>query len=540
MNRVPRFSLLFFLVSLVLGSATAFAQAPKVGGYYEDNTSLGFRIKMPKGWEFSPPSPGDDHLIGKYTPINNRAINISPEDRLYLHAYLIKFDRRADSTEEEDKSSKPDPSDGETESVKVYKNQEKDILKWLDGHMGGNGFRVESSKTKKIDHLEATEYKIAAQTNGSPFKVYAMLYRMQPDLDIAVIFNGPDDRGKWRKYESAASSMAKSFKRVKMKELKLSESKDSDSGLRTKKRAELEREVATTPGWTLHETDNYFIISNSDDREFMKELKMRLEAIRSVYETIYPFEAATRIKAEAQRIKREEEEEDAKESGEKRERQTTSGYTSQQKSQCSVVRVCNTSGQYHDYGGPGGSAGYWSSRAEELVIYDDQQGGGRRNTWSTLNHEAFHQYIFYLYGSLSPHSWYNEGTGDFFAGYQYKHKKFKIKRFDWRLGRVQGMLKEKRYVPLQEIVRFTQGEYYGTSDYKTTIGDHYAQGWSFIYFLRTGEGKASGWNDDWDGILDIYFERLAFTEDLDMAVDAAFEGVDWEELEKSWIAYTLD
>ena len=41
---------------------------------------------------------------------------------------------------------------------------------------------------------------------------------------------------------------------------------------------------------------------------------------------------------------------------------------------------------------------------------------GEDATWETLSHETFHQFIFYFYGSLSPHSWYNEGQGDYFAG----------------------------------------------------------------------------------------------------------------------------
>ena len=178
------------------------------------------------------------------------------------------------------------------------------------------------------------------------------------------------------------------------------------------------------------------------------------------------------------------------------------------------------------------------------MIYDDKAGGGRRDTWAVLNHEAFHQYIFYLYGSLAPHSWYNDGTGDFFSGYEYKHKKFVLKPFDWRVQTIKGALKEdtpekRTYVPLKELVRYSQAEYYGNNKYKLHGGYNYAQGWSFIYFLRTGAEKASGWNSAWNGILDTYFETLASTEDLDKAVDLAFAGVDWDELENCWKNYVL-
>jgi hypothetical protein len=56
------------------------------------------------------------------------------------------------------------------------------------------------------------------------------------------------------------------------------------------------------------------------------------------------------------------------------------------------------------YGGPGGSAGYWNWGTQELVFFDDKGGDGRNDTWLVLNHEAFHQFIFYFYGNISPHS----------------------------------------------------------------------------------------------------------------------------------------
>lgn len=535
MNRLLRLpTLALAALAFVFLATPVLAQAPKAGKYYEDNVDLGFKVKMPKDWEFTPPQPGEDALIGKYTPARNRYINISPENILWLEAYLIKFDRRkkADADEEGETSSKA----GDTSSTGApYTGQQKDLLEWLDGNLIGSGFRVKTSKDKSIGKVDATEFLIEGQDGGDPFHVFATVYRLHADCDVVFLMNGPEDKKKWRKYESSAKSMAKSFRPVEVETLELSDAKEGDHGLRSLKRAKLEREVATTPGWALYESENYFIISNNEDKQFIKELMERLEAIRAVYEEMYPFDEAARIKVAAAKRRAEEGEEDEEEPS----RETTSGYSSQQRSQCSVVRVCKNQTQYHEYGGPGGSAGYWAAFHEELVIYDDKEGGGRRDTWAVLNHEAFHQYIFYLYGSIAPHSWYNEGHGDFFSGWQYKHKKFALKPFDWRQRLVQGMVRENKFVPLEKIVRFTQREYYSGSEYDTGPGEHYAQGWSFIWFLRTGKGKAKGWDSRWERILPVYFEVLASTEDLEAAVDQAFDGVDFEALTESWKDYTL-
>ncbi|MCC6409571.1 MAG: hypothetical protein IT453_20605, partial [Planctomycetes bacterium] len=65
----------------------------------------------------------------------------------------------------------------------------------------------------------------------------------------------------------------------------------------------------------------------------------------------------------------------------------------------------------------------------------------------------------------------------------------------------------------------------------------YAQGWSFIYFLRTAPGKFTGWKPEWSSILPTYLDTLAVTGDLTKAVDTAFAGVDFDELTAAWKAY---
>ena len=539
MNRFTRFFVLSLAALTCLFSVNASAQAPKVGKYYEDNVDLGFKVKMPKDWEFTPPQPGERHLIAKYTPAYNNSISISPGNWLWLEAHVLKFDRRPKKPEagEEVEEEDLDEDEAKRRTLPRAERHEADILEWMERNHRGQGFRVKTKKETKVKKVQATEFLVVAEQSDVEFHVYAMCYELDPDLDIAVVFNGPAEKKKWRKYESSITKMAKSFAPVEVERLELSAAKDSDSGLRSLKRAELEMEAAKSGDWELYETDNYFIISNNDDREFMKELMERLEAIRAVYEEMYPFDEAAKLKVAA--AKREAEERKEKGEEEPDSRETTSGYSSQQRSRCSVVRVCKNRTQYHEYGGPGGSAGYWASFHEELVIYDDKEGGGRRDTWAVLNHEAFHQYIFYLYGSISPHSWYNEGTGDFFAGYEYKHKKFKLKPFSWRKDTIKSAIKAAEHVPLENLVRFTQREYYGSNDFNAGAGQNYAQGWSFIYFLRTGADQASNWNPEWENVLDVYFETLASTSDLEVSVDTAFAGVDWTAMEESWKAYTL-
>jgi hypothetical protein len=208
-------------------------------------------------------------------------------------------------------------------------------------------------------------------------------------------------------------------------------------------------------------------------------------------------------------------------------------------SRTSVVRVCANREQYMSYGGPQSTSGFWSPGTEELVLFDDQAVLGRAKTWGTLFHEAFHQYIYYFYGNIAPHSWYNEGTGDFYSGYEYKNRRFTLGKPEERNGTIKTALREGKFVPLAELVRMTQKEYYGSSKHETTVFTHYAQGWSLVYFLRTGKKNgARGWDPRWDSILDTYLLALASSRKVEQAVEQAYTGIDFDALQAAWIAYS--
>jgi hypothetical protein len=250
----------------------------------------------------------------------------------------------------------------------------------------------------------------------------------------------------------------------------------------------------------------------------------------------------------------------------------------------SVVRVCGDEDEYRAYGGPRGSGGYWNHFDEELVFFDaDRSSAPDDDTLSVLYHEAFHQYVFYAAGRVAPHSWFNEGHGDFFAGARWKDGKFRIEPFAWRLetlDRALGLAPPPEaplspptvsFIPLDRLVAMSRREYYGRPSLA------YAQGWSLVYFLRVIVPKTPEWKEKWGGILDTYFRTLrevtarakapvtprpdpsapaqppadetapeadatvpppsgeAEVKDaLDAARTAAFDGVDFSELEKAW------
>jgi hypothetical protein len=510
------------LAALVLTDA-ARAQAPKPGSkYYEDTTDLGFKVKTPDGWELIPPAPDDRNLIAKFDPATNKEIQITPESVLKLHMWLVKLDPPPAADTKEKSASKPRIRGA------------KDLTEWIQSEMAREA-KLTSTKEFEVNKVKAIEHVFSGgNAKRGEFKVYAVLFKLRPDADVALVFNGPGEAKRWSKYEIEFDKFVRTFRAL---DVKASEAQvAAGDSLRDKRRAKLQASLATTPGWSLLETPSYFVVSNSDDREFLAELKERLEAIRKFYEVDYPAARVAEIRAAAPKTGDKSQDPDPGTDVERPKLPAHSLEVSLEMSKTSVVRVCANREQYISYGGPPSSAGFWNPGTEELVLFDDKAGGGRADTWAVLNHEAFHQYIFYFYGNIAPHSWYNEGTGDFYSGYRYgRNKKFTLEKFDWRDPLIKESLREGRYVPLEQFVRMTKAEYYD----QTTIGRNYAQGWSLIYFLRTGKkNNAKGWNPQWDSILDTYLTALASTGQIKTAVEQAYAGVDMAELEAAWIAYT--
>ncbi len=578
---------LVLLAALAGGPSLVFAQLPKVGGkYYEEKVDLGFRFKAPADWEFIPPQPGDPNTLGKYAPKFSAGLQIKTSSGVQTwqpELFILKFDRRKQLTEVKGK-------DGEKIQVSAALGA-KSIDKWVEqGLLPGLGivWKAPLASEIKAGKLVGKQLEFIGTMDEGEMGFYAAQFAVSSDVDVVIGFNGAGDKKTWTKSLRSFEAVARTFQIVAADAL-------SDMGgpagtsARDLKRFDLEKQILTSPGWFLEETPNYFIVSSNTDRPFVQEVMERLEAIRAVYEETYPpslaeelnrAAAEAKAKAEAQakadaeaKAKAGESAPDTKEKpkpdseGEKPDsprkpepppapppaddaaqeagRSTTQEVSPMERSRCSVVRVCSSADEYHKYGGPGGSAGYWNSADEELVIYDDKAGGGRGDTWATLNHEAFHQYIYYFFGRLAPHSWYNEGTGDFYSGYEYRNKRFFLKPFDWREGLIQEALRRNLHQPWSAILKFTQQEYYSNSRHKDdpngtpNIARNYAQGWSMVYFLRTGKKSARGWNPRWDTILDTYLRTLVVTDDLDKAVEVAFEGIDMADLEKCWRDYIL-
>jgi len=509
-------------------------QFPPAAGreWYEETTTHGFRFRPPKDWKFFPAEFGDANALGRYLPEGVSTYRAEEPGPFGPALWLLAF---------EAEHAEPAPP------ARYY----PDLPAWLAGNLARLRTQVPLGACQEVERTElaargfarATEVLFRAGERAEDPRyalfVWSTSFELAPEKSVALVATAPSGRADWAKWRSGLRAIARTCARAEL--ATVDTSGVAGGGPRAEKHRRLLTEVGANPGWELGVTPNYFVISNSEDRDFVAQVQRRLEAIRAEFERDFPLAKALRAVevASLARLSAAREGEGEGEAGETAAEPSANAAPQGdplERSRCSVVRVCSSQADYHKYGGPPGTAGYWWPVSEELVLYDDQDLGGRRNTWATLQHEAFHQFIFYFLGDLAPGTWFNEGHADFYGGYELSRRgAFEVGRRDARNSIAKEELRSGEHLPLEVLVRATRAQYYGQVPLAGSLRSRYPQGWSLVYFLRTGStSRLRGWRDEWGGILGRYLDVLIETRDIARATDAAFEGVDWNALAAAW------
>ncbi|MGK0484376.1 MAG: hypothetical protein ACJAQ3_004366 [Planctomycetota bacterium] len=224
----------------------------------------------------------------------------------------------------------------------------------------------------------------------------------------------------------------------------------------------------------------------------------------------------------------------------------------------SVVRVCRDRGEYLTYGGNPNTVGYFHPRVQELVIYDAREDPSEsmpndHPTMRTLYHEACHQFLHHTASSMSPHSWYDEGSGEFYAGSVIQSGSVKeIEGLEDREAYLRRPDVQGRLPKLEALLSMTQEQFYADADV------NYSMGYAFVRFLRTSE--AARLRLEWKSLPTRYFETLrtkwrreaeklalsglsgpgydrAVATSREDALAASLKGVDLDQLEAAFLGW---
>ena len=485
----------------------------------EEIPQYGIELPIPRKYDGVPAQPTDLFVVRKWFGEPSKSVQGRYDTRPQL---LLAVIPKSDDPEGDRTTTRP--SDGVVNSFPRFFGQEFP----LRGGKRKVGWEL-GDKRLGEPRKGLRRYEYDSRFRSGPMDLSGRAFCLEDDERIIALYGfcPTEDFEKqarsWLyvadRMELGATGVAVDPKWVRYYERR---DKFKDPEFRAKLRSQLPR------GWRADDTENYIFLYSTKDEKLIRILKRELEAIRRAYLELFP--PVEEIRA------------------------------------VSAVRVCKDQTEYHQYGGSRGSAGYWYSQAKELVFYDQGKGEGRADSRIVLYHEAFHQYIYYSAGEVAPHTWFNEGYGDYFSGARFSRTGdiAKIGVNPWRIRTVKYLVAQGRYVPFGEILYMEKPQFYADA------GRCYAQAWSMVYFLR--ESREVRRRPRWKRILPQYFETLktVFEDELyaleerkvadpdgpgpedpealgevkkkarDAAIEAALEGVDIHALEAAWVEFIED
>jgi hypothetical protein len=465
MTVIPRCSLFTIAIGALIAGLPAQGKAtldrPQV------IKDWGYSLCTIKGWNAIPVKPEEKFVVGHWRmntdDLRQRGLYEEWRAGEHCEVTIVRISSGAKTQENKDKD-KEDPDKEKQRRAFVSPSLEKKLNpKSIDDYLEGAFEGAEKRWTRKQLKGSKTPGDILEFGSGAEAMAIGVFHK--DNVDWAVIYSAFEESYKKTWQEIYLKSIM-SFTLVEgaNTEVAASAHKDVSALKGDEKREAIKASIAGNPGWYPIESTHYVILSNSKNRPFVESLSKDLETVREkVYSKLFP----PRNKEES----------------------------------ISPVRVLDTESEYFQYGGPGGSAGYFNPGSGELVLFTKFEDVTKTNSMaycrSVMFHEGFHQYIHYAVGDVSPHSWFNEGHGDYFAGMTVPGGVVSYKTFGWR---VQFLKEHKRgdLIPLRTLIRLPQHEYYDNAGLK------YSEGWALIYYLRQVSRKK-----DEQQILDKYFTYLA-------------------------------
>jgi hypothetical protein len=514
------FALRLLILLALLGSLL-----PAQGWKRFDDQESGLRFKHPKTFTAVPLKPSERVLIttmkrDKPLRAKSRDRHRSPEE---FTVFLLRDQATGAGSSKEPVTSLDDVVDRRNAVHDIKTLMATRFRGWKAVPVESRGlregeseFRVEPARGRSRGRKG---YLFAKKVPGYTWGVVGYM-----DEEVERVFE--------RDYRKIGRSIErpKGYRAVKNKAEDFYKFKDLlDIPFRVKARQQMVR------GWKAHDTQNYFVVYHTDNFKLVNKITTDLEIMRSLFQErftpVAPIEAV------------------------------------------SVVRICADIKEYYEYGGPPGSAGYWHPIEKELVLYDmtktkrtTKSGrtvrGSRSDSYLTLYHEAFHQYVFYALGRMSPDYWFNEGNADYFSGATVYSGSKRVKAYElhpWRIPAIAAMLQAERRITLKQLVDAKRKQYYDPR----LVGFYYAFGWSFCYFLHevsADAAKEAGIeNENWSSLVDRYYAALkdarkkqveplgddtplgerqaAEARARTTATEVAFKGVDRQKLEAAWVAW---
>lgn len=202
----------------------------------------------------------------------------------------------------------------------------------------------------------------------------------------------------------------------------------------------------------------------------------------------------------------------------------------EENAEVNVVRIFESQEEYQSYVGKGieWSCGCWVPMKRELVILASDRF--KKEIVHTIQHEGFHQYLFYASSMIENAMWFNEGHACFYEGGKFRTGAKPVFEKTWRMR----VLKESTIYAASRIPFVLEADhkaFYSGSDKDRSV--NYAVAWGLVWYLRQGIKPGSPYAT----ILKDYRDALRECKDPLAATRKAFEGIDLKTFQKDFANY---
>jgi tetratricopeptide (TPR) repeat protein len=167
---------------------------------------------------------------------------------------------------------------------------------------------------------------------------------------------------------------------------------------------------------------------------------------------------------------------------------------------------------------PSHTAGLYSPVLKQLLIWNVPK---REDMERTVRHEGFHQFLDRVVDG--PPTWFNEGMAEYWETAQ--REKGQLRGGQMRRDHYASLLRAKNSLPkLEQLLAGSHNDFYANAHLR------YPQAWAFVHFLREGPR-------DYQQRFVVLWKELRGTGSTDKAIDTAFAGVDWAQVDRDFWAH---
>jgi hypothetical protein len=139
--------------------------------------------------------------------------------------------------------------------------------------------------------------------------------------------------------------------------------------------------------------------------------------------------------------------------------------------------------QYIAASGLPGSSGVYIRSGQNRVLMAIADPRYGESVWSTVQHEAFHQFVDQAIGGNVP-QWINEGLAEYFGEGIFTGEEYALGIVPiTRLRYVQQMIRSKSHLPFKEIMQLDNRRWNAALQDRDQARANYALAWSFIHYV---------------------------------------------------------